>query len=73
MLVTISKTDLNVFQGAWLAKEKLGGYVFWALNFDDFGNMYCDQGKNPLLNALVKGIELGSSEIKSNRSILFNA
>ncbi|KAK2179217.1 hypothetical protein NP493_504g00002 [Ridgeia piscesae] len=60
-------------KGAWLAKEKLGGYVFWALNFDDFGNMYCDQGKNPLLNALVKGIELGSSEIKSNRSILFNA
>jgi len=51
-----------VFQGAWLKHEKLGGYLFYALNYDDFEGKYCGEGRYPLLKALVKGIKFGSGE-----------
>ena len=57
-----SKTYPNVFQGAWLEHEKLGGYLFYALNYDDFEGDACGNGRYPLLKALVKGIKFGSGE-----------
>ncbi|KAI0227441.1 hypothetical protein LSAT2_022121 [Lamellibrachia satsuma] len=47
-------------KGAWLAKERFGGYLFWALDLDDFEGKFCNQGKNPLQRAIIDGIEHGA-------------
>nr|KAG5713646.1 hypothetical protein BaRGS_024694 [Batillaria attramentaria] len=43
---------------SWMAKEGVGGVMFWSLDQDDFAGKLCDDGKYPLLRALggtIKG------------------
>jgi len=48
-----------LFQGAWIAKQRFAGYLFWSIDFDDFNGKFCGQGKNPLQKAVMKGIKEG--------------
>ena len=49
--------------------HKLKGYMFWALDLDDFTGSACNQGKYPLMNAAKKAAMGQSLSIKSCKNI----
>ncbi|XP_062834574.1 chitotriosidase-1 isoform X2 [Anolis carolinensis] len=49
---------------AYMKQNNLGGGMVWAMDLDDFGGSFCNQGKYPLLQTLRR--ELGLKDLSPN-------
>lgn len=45
----------------WMKEMRLGGFMFWSLDLDDFKGSYCNCGKYPLLTAALYTIHYNRS------------
>ncbi|KAK3594099.1 hypothetical protein CHS0354_040866 [Potamilus streckersoni] len=50
--------------------QRLAGVMFWSLDIDDFNGAACNEGKYPLVSAIMKAIQKESSIGNENPSVL---